>query len=61
MRRKIFKSRHSLVISLPKAFLESLNLEKGSEGCVSLDRERGVIVVAPAARALPVVDAKFAR
>ena len=61
MRRGLFKSGNSIVISLPRAFLEFLNLEEGSEVSVSLDRQRGVIVVAPATRALPRVDAEFGR
>ena len=61
MRRGLFESGNSIVISLPRAFLEFLNLEEGSEVSVSLDRQRGVIVVAPATRALPRVDAEFGR
>ena len=61
MRRKLFKSGNSIVLSLPRAFLQVLNLEEGSKVSVSLDRERGVIVVEPAIRALPAVDAEFGR
>ncbi len=61
MRRKLFKSGNSIVLSLPRAFLQVLSLEDGSEVSVSLDRERGAIIVAPPARALPGVDTEFAR
>jgi len=61
VRRKLFKSRKSIVRSLPTAFLRVLNLAEGSEVSVSLDRERGAIVVAPATKALPGVDAEFGR
>ena len=61
MRHRLFKSANSIVLSVPTAFLKLFNLEEGSEVCVSLDKERGVIVVAPASRALPGVDAEFGR
>jgi antitoxin MazE len=60
-RRKIFKSGNSIVVSLPRAFLQALNLEQGSEVSVSLDRERGVMVLGPAMRALRGVDDEFGR
>ena len=59
--RRLFKSGNSIVVSLPGAFLRVLSLEDGSEVSVSLDRERGAIIVAPATRALPGVDAEFGR
>ena len=61
MRRRIFKSGNSVVVSLPRAFLQVLDLGEGSAVCVSLDKERGVIVVSPAPGALPGVDAEFGR
>lgn len=61
MRRKLFKSGNSIVLSLPTSFLRILNLERGSEVSVSLDKEREVIFVAPGMKALPDVDAEFAR
>jgi antitoxin component of MazEF toxin-antitoxin module len=57
-RRKIFKSGNNIVVSAPRA---SLNLEEGSEVSVSLDKDRGVIVVAPATTALAGVDAESGR
>ena len=59
MRRRLFKSDNSIVVSLPGAFLRVLNLEQGSEVSVSLDKGRGVIVVSPATEALRGVDAEF--
>ena len=61
MRRGLFKSGNSIVISLPRAFLEFLNLEQGSEVSVFLDKQRGVIVVAAMDRDLPGVDVEFGR
>jgi len=61
MRRKLFKSGNSIVISLPRAYLELLNLRQGSEVSVCLDRARDVIVVSATTRALPGVDAEFGR
>ena len=61
MSRRIFRSGNSSVVSLPRGFLEPLNLGLGSQVSVSLDKELGVIVVAPMGRALPGVDAEFGR
>jgi antitoxin MazE len=61
VRRRIFKSGNSIIVSLPRAFLQALSLEEGSEVCVSLDKARDVIVVAPASVTLPGVDAEFGR
>ncbi len=61
MRRRIFRWGNSIVVSLPGAFLRVLNLQEGSEVSISLDKERGVIVVAPATKALAGVDAEFGR
>lgn len=61
MRRKLLKSGNNIVLSLPRAFLQVLKLEEGSEVSVSLDKELGVIVVAPATKTLPGVEAEFGR
>lgn len=61
MRRRLFKSGNSVVAFMPRVFLDSLNLGEGSEVSVRLDDERGVIIVAPVAGAVPGVDAQFAR
>jgi putative addiction module antidote len=61
MRRKLFMSGNSIVLSLPRAFLQALNLDEGCEVFLSLDRERHAILVAPPSRALRGVDAEFVR
>jgi antitoxin MazE len=61
VRRRIFKSGNSIVVSLPRSFLRALNLEPGCEVSLSLDEERGVIDVAPASETLSDVDAEFVR
>ena len=61
VRRRLFKSGNSIVVSLPSIFLRLLNLDEGSEVSVRLHKERCVIVVAPASRELPGVDAEFGR
>ena len=59
MRRRLFRSGNSIVAAMPRAFLDFLNLQEGSEVSVVLDEGRGVIIVTPAGRALPGVDAEF--
>jgi antitoxin MazE len=61
MHRRIFKSGNSVVVTLPRALLNFLNLVEGCEVSVSLDKGRGAILVAPPAKALPGVDAEFGR
>jgi antitoxin component of MazEF toxin-antitoxin module len=61
MRRKLFKSGNSIVLSLPRAFLDFLDLEEGSVVSLCLDKERRVIVLAPTGIARPDVDAEFGR
>jgi len=61
MRRRLFKSGNSVVVSLPRVFLRLLKLGEGSQVSVRLDEQQGVIVVAPASGSLPGVDAVFGR
>jgi len=61
MLRRLLKSGKRIVVSLPRAFLESLNLEEGSVVSLCLDKQRRVILLAPMGRALPGVDAEFGR
>ncbi len=61
MRRKLFKSGNSVVVSLPRALLQALSLKEGSEVSVSLDREGGAMIVTPSTKAFPGVDAEFVR
>jgi putative addiction module antidote len=61
MARKIFKSGNSLVVSLPRASLELLGLQEGSEVSVTVDQDSGRIIVQPAQVSLGEIDAAFAR
>jgi antitoxin component of MazEF toxin-antitoxin module len=61
MRRRLFRSGNSIVASMPRAFLDFLNLQEGSQVSVWLDQQRRVIIVTPAYGALPGVDAEFGR
>ena len=62
MTRKIFKSGSSLVITLPKDMLAYLQLGEGDKVHLSLDPERGQIVITPAEipTETPAVDREFA-
>ena len=61
MARRIFKSGNSLVVSLPRASLELLGLQEGSEVSVTVDQDNGRIIVQPAQVSLGEIDANFAR
>lgn len=63
MVRKIFKTGNSFVVALPRDVLDPLHLAEGAEVDVQLDRERGVITIAPAPphAAARGVDEDFAR
>ena len=61
MARRIFKSGNSLVVSLPRASLELLGLQEGSEVSVTVDQDSGRIIVRPAQVSLGEIDANFAR
>ncbi|MGQ9512990.1 AbrB/MazE/SpoVT family DNA-binding domain-containing protein [Thermodesulfitimonas sp.] len=54
--RKVFRAGNSLVVSLPQEMLRELDLSEGSRITVSVDRQRGEIVLRPFAGAsgLPV-------
>ncbi|RPF47158.1 putative addiction module antidote [Thermodesulfitimonas autotrophica] len=45
--RKVFRAGNSLVISLPQEMLRELELTEGSRVAVSVDRQRGEIVLRP--------------
>jgi len=47
MVRRIFKTRNSLVVSIPKDTLDLLGLGEGAEVSVEVDREQRRIVIAP--------------
>jgi putative addiction module antidote len=63
MIRKIFKTGNSMVVSLPKDALESLQIQEGTEVYVELDRSKRQIVITPAESSLAVagIDAEFAK
>ena len=60
MKRKIFRTGNSTVVSLPKEMLDALHLTEGEEVSLELDTEHGRIVVAPSAAEADGVDAEFA-
>ncbi len=63
MLRKVFKTGNSVVVSLPKAVIEYLQIGEGSEVIVELDREKYQVVIMPAQPPTAVVgvDPEFAR
>jgi len=62
MLRKIFKTGNSTVISLPKEYLDALDIGQGQEVSVELDRENQQLVIRPAEQPLASVgiDEEFA-
>lgn len=56
MRRKIFKSGNSLVISLPQEYLEALGVEVGTELVLDLDRENQQVIIKPVQQPLENVE-----
>ena len=61
MVRKIFKSGNSIVVSIPKEMLDSLNMAEGAEVDVEFDESRKVITIAPTEITVRSVDQTFAR
>ena len=61
MVRKIFKSGNSIVVSIPKEMLDSLNMAEGAEVDVEFDELRKVITIAPTEIPVRNVDETFAR
>jgi putative addiction module antidote len=62
MLRKVFKTGNSLVVSLPKDLLESLDMRDGTDVSVELDRQNHQIVIRPAEPPLAgVLSEEFAR
>lgn len=60
MRRKIFKTGNSLVVSLPKEVLEPLGIADGTDVSVELDRSNSEIVIRPTrSQAAAGLDAEF--
>ena len=62
MLRKIFKSGNSIVVSLPKEYLDELKLKDGTEVAVTLDNKDKRIVISPVEQSLSSsgVDEEFA-
>lgn len=59
MVRKIFRSGNSLVVALPKESIERLGWHEGSE--VTVEVERGRVVIEPATLPLANIDPAFAQ
>lgn len=59
MTRKIFRTGHSAVVSLPVDVLEAVGLNPGDAVTVTADPERQWIIVAPATPTLPGVRPDF--
>lgn len=61
MVRKVFKTGNSLVVSLPREFIQSLNLDEGSEVEIAVDLETQVIIIKPIKSPLAQIDETFAQ
>jgi len=62
MRRKLFRTGNSIVISIPKDILDKLNLSEGESVSVELDSKQRQIVISPVEKPLVVdVNEAFAR
>ncbi len=59
MVRKIFRSGNSLVVALPKESIERLGWHEGSE--VTVEVERGRVIIEPTALPLADIDPAFAQ
>jgi antitoxin MazE len=62
MLRKIFRTGNSVVVSLPKEVLDSLELQEGTQVEIDLDRENRQMTLRPVEKPLAIlgVDEKFA-
>ena len=62
MLRKVFRTGNSMVVSLPRATLEYLDIHEGAEIEVTLDRENRQIIIKPVEIPLAIsgVDEEFA-
>ena len=47
MLRKLVKTGNSVVVSLPKDFIESLGVSEGADVSIELDRENKRIIIQP--------------
>ena len=62
MLRKIFRTRNSLVVSIPKDILVELDLAEGEDVSVELDSQHRQIIISPVAKPLAVeINETFAK
>lgn len=61
MIRRIFKTGNSIVVSLPKEWLDALRLTEGAEVDLHFDRARSLIELTPTPVAFNGVDEQFAQ
>ncbi len=63
MIRRLFKTGHSIVLSLPKEVLDDLGIKDGEAVNLELDREQRRVIISPVEKtvAIPGVDKEFAR
>ncbi len=61
MRRTLFRTGNSVVVSLPRDALDKLGWSEGSEVSVELDEEQGRLLIALTAPPVPGVDENFSR
>jgi antitoxin MazE len=63
MIRRLFKTGNSIVLSLPKELLKSLDLSDGKNISLELDREQRRIIITPVEGPVAIagVDEEFAR
>jgi antitoxin MazE len=62
MIRKIFRTGNSVVVSLPREALETLDIHEGNKVEIDLDRENHQVILKPVVNSLAIsgVDEKFA-
>ncbi len=63
MIRRLFRTGHSIVLSLPKEVLEDLGIKDGEAVNLELDREQRRVIISPVEKpfAIAGVDKEFAR
>ncbi len=59
MRRKLFHSGNSTVVSLPGEMMRALDLKEGDDVNLEVDVERGQIVIMPTKRPVPSFQLNF--